>query len=646
MNSTLPIFNTRPVLLLELPLAPNAKVLRPEQVIAKIGAHHHDLGALCYAVRSSRKRKAVQPREVEMSSFLPQRPKQILQLIKGLSAMLADCGNRALTVRGMATYAKLFVDWADETGHHNCLAGGAATRSAYRAWVAQVEHRYRTHEMTSQTAARLQSSVCSLLEAVTSSSDLARGVRFVRKGRSPNGGAQPAAEHDFAHSLALNQALLDGLSELVLEVLPFPFKLNMPKSLGWHESHLWVFPAMRWQMPPRLRGHAREELGKPFWIFNYEEGRVATVDELWHRYKPNGNHGIPGQRWFACRAIKSAQKSLDSASNDPRHRERIKFAMIAHNAFVFLFLANTGCNISVAQQIEIDEAIDVSTLNQRYRSIKFRAQGKEVSVVCPAAFMPSMRRFMQLRKFLLNGRDYPYLFFTLGRKHVANRSPSQLHDEVLVVQYETLRRIDIDLPRIPARTIRATVEDYYRRENDSTVAARIMGHSEAVAESNYRAGSPIHHHDELSLFLNKVSESAKSQKVVTINVADARAKRLEEGGTCDSFGQPEAMGLDLPLPDCLQGCLFCYKRILVANEDDARKVASAAFVMEQLILGPLSEDQFRPHIQKCDDDLDRIAKFEGCEDMVKRVRQDVYENGNLTPYFESKYQLFLELGVL
>jgi hypothetical protein len=32
--------------------------------------------------------------------------------------------------------------------------------------------------------------------------------------------------------------------------------------------------------------------------------------------------------------------------------------------------------------------------------------------------------------------------------------------------------------------------------------------------------------------------------------------------------------------------------------------------------------------------------------MVDRVKKDVFENGNLTPFFADKYQLFLALGVL
>ena len=93
-------------------------------------------------------------------------------------------------------------------------------------------------------------------------------------------------------------------------------------------------------------------------------------------------------------------------------------------------------------------------------------------------------------------------------------------------------------------------------------------------------------------------------------------------------------------------CLFCKRRVLVACEEDARKVASAAFVMEQVILGPLHEAALRPLIAKCDEDLEKIANFRNCRAMVVQVRKDVFENGNLTPFFADKYQLFLELGVI
>lgn len=643
MNSLIEdIFETRQTIVVELPLAPNTRILRPEQIIVKIDNEFFDFGAFCYALRSNKARRRGRPRDVVLSSFLPQRQKQIRQAVKALSALITEFGRRPRTARGVANSFKRFMDWADSSGYHDSLAGGDATRQSYRAYAANVEEGYRQHEFESRYGWRLQWNTCEILQAITGSDDLSRGVRLINVKTSPNGGTEPAGEHDFAHALAINQALFDGICELTLGNMQFPFKLDMPKSLGWNDSFLWIFPGHTWRLPPHLWGSARKDRRNRCWAYDYENGRLATVAEIWHRYE----HRTPADRRSnAAHAIRQAKRVLDAANHDSRHRARIMLAMVAQNAFQFLFFANTGVNVSVAQHIETDGEIDSSTLNQNYRTIKCRAQGREVDVVAPAAFMPDLRRFMALRKYLLNGASCPYLFFTLGGSNA--KPPTLSSANTFDKQYAVLRGIDPKLPRISARKIRATVEDYYRRNTDSAIAARVIGHSEAVADRNYLAGSPIDHQEDMTLFLNRVSEIAKKQKVVADGSDVGNARSLEEGGRCRDFGHPEAMAEGISIkPDCRQGCLFCANRILIANEEDVRKVASAAFVMEQLILGPQSEADFRPQIQKCDEDLDAIASFDGCRDMVKLVREDVHENGNLTPYFADKYQLFLELGVL
>lgn len=133
------------------------------------------------------------------------------------------------------------------------------------------------------------------------------------------------------------------------------------------------------------------------------------------------------------------------------------------------------------------------------------------------------------------------------------------------------------------------------------------------------------------MFLTAVSETAKRQRVIPIQAVDTNATPLDEGGRCNSFGHPEALTDQIPIkPNCRdsQGCLFCKHRVLVACEEDARKVASAAFVMEQVILGPQHEEALRPLIAKCDEDLENIASFGSCRAMVERVRKDVFENSN------------------
>lgn len=135
------LFTTRPTVILELPLHRRTRILHPEQVILKIDDETHDIGALCYAVRSDKKRKPTQPREVDIGSLLKQRQKQILQLIKAISGQITDGGKALQTISGYIYRLMWFVDWADAINLHDCLAGGEATRSAFRAWASDTYER-------------------------------------------------------------------------------------------------------------------------------------------------------------------------------------------------------------------------------------------------------------------------------------------------------------------------------------------------------------------------------------------------------------------------------------------------------------------------------------------------------------------------
>ncbi|BBN90127.1 hypothetical protein [Azospira sp. I09] len=640
-----PTFATRSTVTIELPLAKNTRILHPEQVILRIDSSCYDVGAFCYVLRSHKRRKPGQPREVVFISFLKQRPRQILQLIKALSCFITDGGKRMATVQSYMMSLKLFLDWADANGLHDCLSGGDATRHAYLAWAEDTRERYCRQEFGEHVHNHRLDSILNLLEAVTGLEDLHRGTRKVIRCRNPNNGTDPLAPHDFTHAVALNQALFDGLCDLVLEQRPFPYKLMLPATLGWAENHLWLFPTQMWRLPPHQWGAEREKLKQPYWAYDYTAGRLATTGEIAHRY---AMWRFPSDRQkIAKDFIAKAQARINAANADDRGRVRIMLGVHAHNAFLYLFFCNTGINESVAREIETDGEIDMATLNQQYRSLKFRAGGKLIALTVPATFMPSLRRFMDLRRYLLGVKSFPYLFFTLGPNHVM--FPKRIRSGALQALYQNLLcAIDPQLPRIGSRKLRASVADWYQRHHDASVTAKVLQNSEQTTRKRYDAGSVTDHREELSLFLHSVSASAKRQRVISkAVVADARP--LEEGGSCDGFGHPEALADRVPVkPNCKdsQGCLFCTHRVLVACEEDARKVASAAFVMEQVILGPKHEDALRPLIAKCDKDLEKIAAFGNCRTMVEWVRKDVFENGNLWPFFADKYQLFLELGVI
>lgn len=637
-----PVFVMRPYVIVELPLPKSARILCPDQVVIKIGNWTFDVGAFCYATRSNKRRSSGKPCEVVVDSFLTQRPGQVMQFIEVLSSLITDHGMSLLTVRTRLETFKLFLDWADSNSRYDCLASGDATRRAFWAWAEAIRERYLRQELSETRHNHLLEHVRELLEATTSLEGLGRGTRKVKYQSNLNTGTEPLSAHDFANAVALNQALFDGLCDLVLENKKFPYKLILPETLGWDENHLWIFPTNIWCLHPRKWGAEREKLGKAGWAYDYQNGRIANFEEIVHRYKGD----LVRQRGRARQCLDEAQAKIDDANRNVRDRVRVMLGKIAHDAFLLLFYSHTGGNESVVREIETDGRIDNSTLNQQFRSIKYRAGGKAINLTVPATFMPALRRYMMLRDYLLEGGEFPYLFFSLGRG--SEKPPGKIPSRSLFSHYQCLlRTIDPDLPRLGPRKLRASVADWYQRNQDAAVTAKVLQNSEKTVLAKYDAGSLTQHREELTLFLDGVSEAAARQRVVDIAPRDART--LEEGGCCSGFGTPDPLAEAVPAtPNCrdTHGCLFCAQRILIANEADARKVASAAFVMEQVVLGPMHEEAMRPLIAKCDQDLEKIAMYPGCRAMVDKVRNDVYEKGNLTPYFADKYQLFLELGIL
>lgn len=643
-----PIFSSRTTVTIELPLTPHARIQHPEKIIIRIAEGYQDIGALCYALRSDKARKRRQPREVVLSSLIEQRPGKILQIIKVLSSLRVDSGKSQETIYQYSHLFILFMDWADANGLSNCLDGGDATSQAFQAWSNETKERYRRQEFGEAHHNRRLTYICEVLEAATGLQNLMQGIRKLTRKYNQNCGTKPLALQDFGHAVAINQGLFDGLCDLVLEQRPFPYKLELPNSLGWVESHLWLFPTSLWRLPPhRQSDTVRAATGrKGFWVYDYSNGRLATIDEIVHRYKAKE---IARRTTHARRSIRNAQQLIDKGNADRFNKWRINLGMCAQRAFLFLFLCNTGSNDQLARDLETDgKTIDAAVKNQRFRALKWRANGKEVELVAPAAFMARLRRFMELRRYLLQGRNTPYLFFNLGSQN-GNQPGRMVSDELEVHYRHLLKEIAPELPRLGARALRATVDDYYLRFHGDVIAAAVMGHSPETELRNYGRGSANDHHHQMTLFMAAVAESARRQRVIPDTAMTTVSPPLEGGGRCEDFGRPEALADRIPIrPDCkdAQGCLFCRNRVLVANEADARKVASAAYVMEQLILGPKHEEALRPLIEKCDEDLIKIAAFPGCRDLVEKTRRDVYENEQLTPFWADKYHLFLELGII
>lgn len=95
-------------------------------------------------------------------------------------------------------------------------------------------------------------------------------------------------------------------------------------------------------------------------------------------------------------------------------------------------------------------------------------------------------------------------------------------------------------------------------------------------------------------------------------------------------------------PDCKtqEGCLFCDKHRVHADEKDTRKLSSCAFVVQQVIYVPGAEVYFQPVLGRIESLLDEIkTRDEANIEMVDRVVKQVHEEGDLDPYWAAKLAL-------
>lgn len=623
-------FSDRPVAVFDLPLPDGATILHPEQVVLRFGnAGTADIGALCYLRRGKEQRlRGRFAREVDLSSYSAERAENVRAVIEHISQESRHGGRRILTLKHMTDrLSNSFMDWADSNGHPDALSSKEAARTAFRGYCAYVGDRVGQNLISTTTGAQYQAKVLALLSGLHESDDLHHGIRLLQQDNSEAATSPPSGD-DQSRVLAMCEALFDGLTELVLDGKSYPFKLAMPRYLNWSTDFLWVFPTRYWCMPPHALA-VRHSMKYPYWKYDYANGRVTPRDEL---TKLLGYDGY-GENYRATARVEEANANLD-------HSSRRQVGIVAHNAFVVLFAANTGMNRSQLLSLPWAGPHDISTERQGFRVIKWRANNRVCHFEIEASFLPRFRRFLELRKYLLSSTPYGSLFFTLGR-HM-EPTPGPMLPSVVSSFFELLRTLDPQLPTICFREWRAAKSDWLVRNTDPATAAMILQNSEQTVLKAYAAGSESVHRDEMSAFFASVRDTVLNRGETLANSVDRAV------GVCTSFGAPTSPGDGPITPDCRQveGCLFCGHYKVHADECDTKKLLSCRYCLHQTSHLASSEEQFQqmfgPILERIRVLLDEINHRD--PGLVDRLHVEV-EAGDLDPYWASKMEMLINLEI-
>ncbi|MCA7893471.1 hypothetical protein [Burkholderia cepacia] len=627
-------FRSREIEYLDFSKEFDLDVLRIDRVVVKFYySQSIDLGALCYLRREAKKRGAGGGRGVDFESYSRSRASSIRRLVEIVKDSSASGSIRPYTLIARFRAFSRFIDWCDENSHEDVLQGVGSARAAYRAWSADIRRRVDQHLLGNNTGAMEQRQVAIVLEEFYEIDDFAHGINVLSQTKDL---VQPTVlpdDHARSSVLAWCECLFRGFSDLVLnrtlggELEQFPYALEVPRCENYPNGCLWVFPLSDWSFDAPLG-----------YVYDRDVGRIRSLSEVRGFYSKSRDAAI---------AVARAEKIIAAANADPYHLGRLWRGITACYAFHLLFMAVTGMNAASAADVPWSEEAAMAVENpiivrQGIRVVKYRAGGKLQKFEIGVMYMPIFRKYLRLREFLLMGQKWEYLFFNYDprRSSVIRRfRPAGVHHF-----YETLRKLCPDVPKISPRQWRASKQDYMVRQGDPILAAIVMQHSVATSIENYSNGTETDHFMEMGAYLGL----AENSKNVILTRGAAVAERST--GACATPDEPKPIIDSPPVePDCKrgEGCLFCEKYRIHADEADARKLLSARHCIRvsARYAGSVEEQNsaFGPVLRALEFYLDLIRSRDAA--LVERLEREVDIDGELSPFWAAKLDTLIELGM-
>lgn len=434
------------------------------------------------------------------------------------------------------------------------------------------------------------------------------------------------------HNIEVFLAIANGYGFAVLEMQPYPWLLQMPN------YHTYVFPSNNSIKTPFTIAHAD--------LYNYEEGRLSTVDELNsinHRTQYNNAHDI-----------KRSQKCIDKHNSlGLKSCYRMSDVSMALNAYMQVFILMTGSYGTETSQIVYDNTLNIERhiTNNSFRAVKFRAGGKVVSYNLGSKHgLKILKDYLTFREFILQGKECDFLFF-----RVNNNDEYVQHTEATIAGLVTRARKFFFSPNVSivrsrqARKFKSV--KYHENKYGTKITAKALNHNEKTNETSYIASSPDTSKKELGTLWSAIKKAAKEIKI-TENTAEQDVSIPT--GHCSNKGNPEKVQESIPIePDCKKqfGCLFCSKYIIHADRDDIHKLLSVRYVIEQVLKMSTdpqrSEKLLRVLCVRIDYLIERLKDFSNkTKTLLNKLYVDVFEYGDLTTFWSFRLERYAEMGVI
>ncbi|MDO1530546.1 hypothetical protein QMK61_17040 [Fulvimonas sp. R45] len=332
-------------------------------------------------------------------------------------------------------------------------------------------------------------------------------------------------------------------------------------------------------------------------------------------------------------------------------------------AYAALCIGDSGANLAQLQSYEEPKDLheqlrSPEKLNLRHKVIKFRAGGKAVPLHLTSTTVSRMRTYLRLRETMLQRLDCPDIGPMFIQCVYAIGAPPRPRGVIPLspeFSWDIRRRFSafgIKLPHVTMQQLRAYKAGKVAKDHNPKVAAEMMGHSVSTAIRKYGKITAEESRSDMAPFLVSLTSVVRTRSEVGA-AASTRAAPITAipVGGCGDHGHPEALA-DAPLvkPDCkkTEGCFFCNKFQVHADEADSVKLMSCRYVLGRLAprLGDAgaAERVYAVVMERIGALLNEIKRIN--PEVHERARVAVLEERRLSRYWASKLQQLHLLGLL
>lgn len=428
--------------------------------------------------------------------------------------------------------------------------------------------------------------------------------------------------HDVSRNIEFLVSVFNSIFDFCIQEKHYPAALDICGKVRW------IFPNKIWIK--NASGYMPTNAPK---VFDYENGNVLSFEEL-KSLVANSNR--------ALYAVNLGNQQINNANMDLRCESRLRLAMQAHDAFVFLFIAVTGMNLAGVRDLRWGRDYEIEKESISIRSIKYRAGGKHCCFQIEAKFLPFFRKYLKLREFILGKRTVKHLFFhwQYGTKGIITPLTDSFSGHA-AKRFNS--EIDHSWSVICARDWRANKSAFYLKNANVLTAAKALQNSEATVRKHYINGNSNTTKDEFTVFF---------ETGLILNRRESKLGGETPVGLCKDFGNPVTVSTQVQEADCAtwEGCLGCANYACHADAKDVRKLLSAREVVlatKHLSVSlPDFGNYFGFFLSRIEDVIEAISSISSKHrKMVLSIKEDVV-SGNYDDYWMSHYQMLLDIGVI